>query len=198
MDESLEALAKLLHCDGPVSYDGEHVRFEAVELHPETVQDPLPVYVGGNHPNALRRAIHHGQGWLPAGMDPGQIEERLRGHESTFEDVGRSPEEIEIAPQLVACIGETTRAARSTFAESQMYEHNKSLADSTLKDQSLEIDDIVEHEPIGTPDDVIDTLNTFVDVGVTEFPGMIFVANAVDELESQMELFAEEVMPSFT
>jgi len=198
MDESVEALAGLLYSDDPVSYVGEHVRFEAVDLHPRPVQDPLPIYVGGNHPNALRRAIRHGQGWLPAGMSPGQIEERLRDHESTFEEVGRSPEEIEVAPQLVACLDETTREARSKFAASQLFQHNKSLADSTLKDQSLEVDDIVEHEPIGTPDEVIEKLNAFVNVGINEFPGMIFVAEAVDELESQMELFAEEVMPSFT
>lgn len=197
MDESVEAVADLLNGRGPVDYNGEHVRFDGVELHPSPRQDPLPIYVGGNHPNALRRAVRYGQGWLPAGMSVEQIDQRVSEHAAYFEEHGRSPDDLAIAPQLMACLGESRREARTRFGQSQLFEHNKSLAESTLKEQSLDLDDIVDDEPIGTPESVIDTLKEYVDIGITEFPGMIFVADTVADLESQMTMFAEEVMPSF-
>lgn len=194
MDEAVEGLARLF-ADGPASYDGEVVRFEDVELFPRPVQDPLPLYVGGNHPNALRRAVAFGHGWLPAGLTPAEMGGRADDLEALCAEYGREPEAIDLAPQLIGAIEEDGAAARRTFDRSQVANHLESLTQSTLQDQSM--DDLVDQNLIGSPDDVIEKLTRYRDVGVTHFPAIIFAANDVDGLLEQMRVFSDEVAPSF-
>lgn len=194
MDESIEALERLFEA-GPASYDGEHVHFEDVDLYPKPVQDPFPVYVGGNHPNAMERAVRYGRGWLPAGLTPAEIEERNEDLAELCDEYGRDPADIDVAPQLIAAIDRDGETARETFEQSQVFEHLKSLAGSTLKDQS--IDDLVDQNLIGSPDELVGTLERYHDAGVSHFPAIIFAANDVAGLKGQMETFAETVVPSF-
>lgn len=193
MDESVEAVSQLFA--GPASYDGDHVHFEAVDLHPRPVQDPMPIYVGGNHPNAMERAVRWGHGWLPAGLTPGEIEERAADLAALCDEHGREPDEIDVAPQLLGAIERDADAARRTFRESQVFEHLESLGESTLKDQSIEA--VVAENLIGDPDEVIETVERYLDAGVEHFPAIIFAADDVDGLVGQFETFAETVMPSF-
>jgi probable F420-dependent oxidoreductase len=194
MDEALEAVSDLL-AGGATTYDGEHVRFEGVDLHPRPAQDPLPVYVGGNHPNALERTVKWGHGWLPAGMAPEELDERIDRLEELCEAHGRDPADIEVAPQLVACIDDDPDKSRTRFRESQVFKHLESLADSTLKGQAL--DEVVETELIGTPEQIIEKVEAYRDAGVTRFPAIIFAGDEVAEVKKGMELFAEDVMPAF-
>jgi probable F420-dependent oxidoreductase len=46
-------------------YHGRFVNFDPVWSWPKPVQQPLPVYVGGNAENAMQRVIEYGDGWLP-------------------------------------------------------------------------------------------------------------------------------------
>lgn len=195
MDESVEALSVLLE-DGPTNYEGSHVRFEDVDLYPKPKQDPFPLYVGGNHENALRRAVQHGRGWLPAGLTPSEIADRTENLVELCQKYDRDPDEIEVAPQLIATVGHDGTSARDIFKRSQVFEHLKSLTGATLKDQSL--DDLTEQNLIGTPDDIIKKIQNYRDVGVTHFPAIIFAANDIPDLKQQMRVFAEHVMPSFT
>src|SRR5581483_5801962 len=71
MDELLVAL-RLLLSERRAAMSGEHVAFD-VELHPKPAQERLPILVGGNHPNALRRAVTAGDGWIPTGLDAAAI-----------------------------------------------------------------------------------------------------------------------------
>lgn len=194
MDESVEALSQLFS-EGPVSYDGEHVHFNEVDLHPKSVQEPFPFYVGGNHPNAMKRAVKWGQGWLPAGLTPAEIEERNQDLADLCDEYGRDPGDIDVAPQLIAAINQDRETARDTFKRSQVFEHLKSLTGSTLKDQSL--DDLVDQNLIGSPDELIEKLDRYHDAGVNHFPAIIFAANDVTGLKEQMEVFANTVVPSF-
>ena len=47
------------------SHDGDHYRFDAVQLHPRPA--PVPVVYGGNGPQALARAARLGDGWFSSG-----------------------------------------------------------------------------------------------------------------------------------
>ncbi|MFC3959129.1 TIGR03619 family F420-dependent LLM class oxidoreductase [Halovivax cerinus] len=194
MDESVEALAQLF-TPGAASYDGEFVAYEDVDLHPKPVQEPFPLYVGGNHPNAMKRAVRHGQGWLPAGLTPDEVEARLEDLDELCAEYDRDPDEIDVAPQLIAAVDRDGDRARESFRESQVFEHLKSLSGSTLKDQSL--DDLVEQNLIGSPDELIESLQRYHDLGVDHFPAIIFAANDVEELHEQLSVFADTVMPSF-
>jgi probable F420-dependent oxidoreductase len=69
-DEYLRVLHLLWESDEAVSFDGEWVQFEDVWAHPRPLQQPFPVWVGGNAPAALRRAATLGNGWHPLFLTP--------------------------------------------------------------------------------------------------------------------------------
>jgi len=68
-EEALDVLP--LHWKGePFSYQGRHFNARDVIARPKPVQDPIPIWIGGNTPAARRRAAQKGQGWLPMMAPP--------------------------------------------------------------------------------------------------------------------------------
>ena len=68
-DEALDALP--LHWSGePFSYQGRH--FEAVECigRPLPVQQPIPIWIGGNARVTRQRVAERAQGWMPLVVPP--------------------------------------------------------------------------------------------------------------------------------
>ena len=65
-DEALEVLP--LHWAGEVfSYQGRHFSAREVIARPRPVQDPIPIWVGGNSKLSRRRVALQAQGWMPMG-----------------------------------------------------------------------------------------------------------------------------------
>jgi probable F420-dependent oxidoreductase len=63
-DETLDVLP--LHWSGePFSYQGRHFSARDVIARPRPVQDPVPVWVGGNSALSRRRVAERAQGWMP-------------------------------------------------------------------------------------------------------------------------------------
>jgi len=63
-DEALEVLP--LHWKGePFSYTGKHFQARGVIARPRPVQDPIPIWIGGNAKVTLRRVAERAQGWMP-------------------------------------------------------------------------------------------------------------------------------------
>lgn len=63
-DEALDVLP--LHWRGePFSYRGRHFDARDVIARPPPVQDPIPIWIGGNSQLALRRIAERAQGWMP-------------------------------------------------------------------------------------------------------------------------------------
>src|SRR2546428_12910657 len=60
----------LLFPERRATFRGRYVRFQDVECFPKPVQDPLPIYAGGNHPEVRRRAGEYAEGWMPAVLAP--------------------------------------------------------------------------------------------------------------------------------
>jgi probable F420-dependent oxidoreductase len=63
-DEALDVLP--LHWKGePFSYQGRHFEARDVIARPRPVQDPIPIWIGGNAKATLRRVAERAQGWMP-------------------------------------------------------------------------------------------------------------------------------------
>jgi probable F420-dependent oxidoreductase len=63
-DEALDVLG--LHWSGaPFSYQGQHFDSRDVVARPRPVQDPIPIWIGGNSRLSRRRAAERAQGWMP-------------------------------------------------------------------------------------------------------------------------------------
>ena len=63
-DEALDVLP--LHWSGePFSYRGQHFDARDVIARPRPVQDPIPIWIGGNSKLSRRRVAQRAQGWMP-------------------------------------------------------------------------------------------------------------------------------------
>lgn len=63
-DEALEVLPR--HWSGePFSYRGRHFDAREVVARPRPVQDPIPIWIGGNARPSRRRVAARAQGWMP-------------------------------------------------------------------------------------------------------------------------------------
>jgi probable F420-dependent oxidoreductase len=99
-EEVLEVLP--LHWSGePFSYKGLHFDARDVIARPKPVQDPIPIWIGGNSKAARRRAAERAQGWMPM-MAPPQVAA-----------TARTPA-IETPDQLAGLISEVRQAAAAS------------------------------------------------------------------------------------
>lgn len=192
LEESLAALRQLF-TESAVSFAGEYYSARGVEMFPKPLQQPLPFYIGGNNPNAVRRTAEYGDGWMPAAMPLVRLKEEIVRLNSLLGKRGRSPLEVDVAPQFVVHLGKTHEAAVKQFRSSQAYHHLVSLRSSTLKGQSES--DFEGANLIGSPEEVLEKAQALEEVGVTHLAGMLFAVNNVEQQLIQMQIFAEEVAP---
>ncbi len=68
-DEALEVLARSWS-GAPVTHEGRHFTATGNQLVPVPVQQPVPVWIGGNSRGARRRAARWAQGWMPFANPP--------------------------------------------------------------------------------------------------------------------------------
>ncbi|OBK35816.1 hypothetical protein A5659_19970 [Mycobacterium sp. 1165196.3] len=179
-----------------VSYRGKYVHFEDVESYPKPVQNPLPIYSGGNAEGSLRRAAELCQGWLPAKIGPGKIAEGRAKITRYAESVDRPSDTIITALQSVVCIGNTEDEARDKFFNSSFDVFRKSL--SSTMTRGVDIDDYLEMNLVGSIDQVIEKVDAYRSAGLDHLTALLFVANTVDELRDQMRTLARHVLPIFS
>ena len=61
-DECIDVLRACWEGDDPVSFRGPRVTIDSMKVRPKPAS-PIPIWVGGNSPAALNRAVNKGDGW---------------------------------------------------------------------------------------------------------------------------------------
>ncbi|MGW8885418.1 LLM class flavin-dependent oxidoreductase [Streptomyces sp. NPDC055749] len=59
------------------SYHGEHFDYEGLIVEPHAVQARVPLWIRGRTPRSLRRAVTHGDGWVPFGLPLERLREMV-------------------------------------------------------------------------------------------------------------------------
>jgi probable F420-dependent oxidoreductase len=126
-DEALDVLP--LHWSGePFSYKGRHFEIRDAIARPRPVQQPIPIWIGGNARITLRRVAERVQGWMPL-VGPPELSVTARtAHISSTEDLASRIAElremaggrpIDVAPAYVdptiASPGEDVERHREAF-----------------------------------------------------------------------------------
>lgn len=88
VDEELEALRGLLTGDWTES-QGRHVRFGRIRMSPPP-PSPVPFYIGGHTPVALRRTVRFGDGWTSAMITVGELTQVVGSLGEQLAAAGRS------------------------------------------------------------------------------------------------------------
>jgi len=92
-DECLE-LCRAAWTGKTVRHEGKHFSAPGNTALPTPVQDPVPVWVGGNSTLSLRRVAQRAQGWMPM-PNPRSLGNRRRSaHLETLDDLARLLEKL--------------------------------------------------------------------------------------------------------
>ena len=104
-DEYIAAMRALWA--GPhAEFHGEFVDFPPVTCSPRPVQRSIPVLVGGDTPNALRRAVRIADGYFPGEGDIDRLRQLILDLRAMADKHGRDPDEIEINAMYGASTGD--------------------------------------------------------------------------------------------
>jgi probable F420-dependent oxidoreductase len=93
------AAMKAIWTETKPEYHGEFVNFDPMMTWPKPVQKPYPpVIVGGAFPQAARRAVRYGEGWIPLAGRPGtgDVFETVPKFRAMLAEAGRTEESCPI------------------------------------------------------------------------------------------------------
>ncbi len=84
----------------PVHFEGRFWHAPPVGVLPHPVQQPIPIWMGGNTEGAQRRTGRIADGWVPFGLDPDQLRAGWDRVRRSAEAVGRDPSSLTCAAWL--------------------------------------------------------------------------------------------------
>ncbi|AYJ48326.1 TIGR03619 family F420-dependent LLM class oxidoreductase [Rhodococcus sp. P1Y] len=113
-DDALAALRAALSRTQP-EYHGTYYRFSDFVVQPHAAQPRVPLWVGGRTRRSLRRAIEHGDGWVPFGLSHPDLRSMLATADvpARFEivlSVGAQLDPIADSDGAISALREVSRA----------------------------------------------------------------------------------------
>ena len=110
-------IMKLLWTEPKVSFHGRYWDFDNVAMEPKPVQKPhLPLWFGGHHENALKRAVKYGNGWMGAGSSSSNAFVRESAQIRQFLDAASATVTFSYGKRVYMAVDGEKRAARNAFA----------------------------------------------------------------------------------
>lgn len=173
------ALMKACWTEPEINFDGEFWKLEHASMEPKPVQEPHPpLWLGGNHPNALRRAVRLGDGFIGAGSQmTAAFAEQVQTVRRELSEQGRDPASFQIAKRVYVHIDDDETVARSRIGDA--------LADHYWGRTGLEAVAVA-----GPPNVCVAGLRDVAAAGAE----LILLNPLVDD-EQQMERLAAEILP---
>jgi probable F420-dependent oxidoreductase len=177
--EEAVRLLERLWTERTVTFEGEFWRLDGVSVEPKPVQQPRPpLWFGGGHPSAVRRAARMADGWIGAGSSS---TERFSEAVGTLREAlvaeGRDASTFRVAKRVYVALDADAERARSRLRRwfSVLY-GNAELADRVAV--------------FGPPDACVAGLAAVAKAGAR-----LIVLNPMFDVEEQTELLVTEVIP---
>ena len=110
-----EAIAIMRRCwsDNEVTFEGEFWRLERVTVLPKPVQQPLPLWIGGNSEPAMRRTGRLGDGWIPSFIPPDRFAAGVGKVQAFAAEAGREVPADHFGALVNFCFAADRDAARA-------------------------------------------------------------------------------------
>lgn len=171
--EGIELL-RALWGEPEVTFKGEFFQLDGARLSVRPRQSPIPIWVGGEHPDAILRAARLGDGWIGGGSG-GSIAgfgAQVRSLRGALEQYGRDPSTFPISKRLFVAVDSDATVAKGMLERwfGQVYRDPR-LTDS--------------HGICGTPEQVREQIESLIDVGADHL-----LLNPVERFSEQLEALA--------
>ena len=170
-DEYMMVCKELWTADEP-KFNGKYVQFNDVLFPPKPVQQPIPIWVGGESGPALRRTAKYGDAWYPIGTNPQFPMDTLTRFKAGAAKLAALTEKAGRDPKAVAL---SYRVSSNPEAQP------KGTVDGELKLFT------------GSAADFAGDIKALQDVGVTSFDFGLF-GPTLDATIDTMRKFRDEVM----
>jgi probable F420-dependent oxidoreductase len=174
-DEYLRAMKLLWTEERPV-FEGRYVSFHDIAFEPKCAQQPhVPLWIAGQGPVPLRRAIEFGDGWTPM---VGSHEDLKRWGDQIRAGVaerGRDPEALTFSFGVSFGDPDPEREQASAHASHGRAKRAKSLRD---------------------PSEIIDRIHAYQEIGFSHI-GLSFGWQTQADYLRELDFFASKVMPAF-
>lgn len=182
-------LLKLLWTEDNVTFEGEHYRCEGITIEPKPAAKPRPpIWIANNAQGdrALierthRRVVRHADGWETSLSDPDDVRWRLEDIRRKAEEMGRDPATIET--HLYHNININSN-------RSEALEESKRFLDIYYS-QDTPADRVASWTAAGTPDECVQHLRAYQEMGIDEVTVRI---TGWDQL-GQLDRVIKEVAP---
>jgi probable F420-dependent oxidoreductase len=174
-------LMRALWTEPRVDFDGRFWQLTGAAMEPKPFQKPgPPIWFGGSHPAALRRAIRLGDGFFGAGsVTTKQFADQVQTLRDALAAQDRDPARFPVAKRVYIAVDDVAERARTGIgaALDQVYGFFGRR-------------DLTPVAVCGTPDDCVRGLREVADAGAE-----LILLNPLFDDARQMERLAAEVMP---
>src|ERR1700716_1559633 len=112
-------LMKALWTEPRVTFEGRFWQLEGAAMEPKPFQKPYPpIWFGANHPAALRRAVHYGDGFFGAGSTTtARFAEQVPIVREALAEAGRDPAGFRIAKRVYIAVDDNAERARRRVSD---------------------------------------------------------------------------------
>jgi probable F420-dependent oxidoreductase len=198
--ENLEAMLRVWNEDS-ASFDGRFYKFEGATIYPKPRQLPHPpIWIGGSADKSLDMVADYADGWLSCWVTPDQFPSAVDDLSGRLKERGRPPGSLTIGSEIQILLAESEEEAQRQAGRT-MGAFEQGYAGTTGgfaedKQATSTLNEIWASSLIGTPAQVRDRIDAYVDAGCTYFE-LKFIYHDLDHLFSQWRSFADVVMPAF-
>jgi alkanesulfonate monooxygenase SsuD/methylene tetrahydromethanopterin reductase-like flavin-dependent oxidoreductase (luciferase family) len=149
---------------------------------PKPVQQPLPVWIGGNSEAAMRRTARLGDGWIPSFIPPERFADGVKATQAFAAEAGRTVPADHFGVLVYYCFAEERAAAR---AMAMPFIPRGRVEDATLDRCAA----------FGPPEVLAERLDEYARGGGSKF--IVRPMCPPDRVLDQLARLAEEVIPAF-
>ena len=173
------ALMKACWTEREITFDGRIWKLDGAAMEPKPLQKPHPpIWVGGSHPNGLRRAVRIGDGFFGAGSQTtAAFAEQVQIVRAELVERDRDPSTFAIAKRVYIHVDDDPARARERIAAALAYQYGRGGLDAVAV--------------AGPPAACVAALRQVAEAGAET----ILLNPLIDEAE-QIERFAAEVIPA--
>jgi probable F420-dependent oxidoreductase len=173
-------LMKACWTEPEINFDGRFWQVREAGMEPKPLQKPFPpLWFGGGHPRALRRAVRLGNGFFGAGSSTTtQFRRQVSDLRTILAEEGRDPDAFPIAKRVYVHVDEDPALAQRLVTEglAEIYDHVKT--------------DFTPVAVFGDPAACVHGVREVIDAGAE----LILFTPLQDEA-AQMERVAAEIVP---
>jgi len=171
-------LMKALWTEPSVTFAGKFFKLDDAAMEPKPVQQPRPpIWFGASHPNALRRAVRLGDGFIGAGStSTADFVDQVRLVRSYLADAGRDVESFPISKRVYIAVDTDKQRAGQKLENWFTFNYGRS-----------------QHERVavwGSPDECAERLRDVADAGAR-----MIVLTTLFDFDEQLERIGSELLP---